>query len=150
MPEESGAVNPFRKSIDDFLSTATPGLEEVVNSKSFGAMLSQTAGNLVALQRIGNEMTDLALRNARIASKADVTSLQRQLARTEDKLELVLESAERLEDELADERRRSAESADRSKEGESATSKRSQTSNPAGRGGRSSSDSSSESDDQGE
>lgn len=109
-------VHPFRQYVDDFLSTATPGLEEVINSKSFGTMLAQTAGNLVALQRIGNEMTDLALRNARIASRADVTSLHRQLARSEDKLEMVLETVERLEDDLAAERRRNAEPVDSTSE----------------------------------
>jgi len=111
MAEASGSqgANVFRQYVDDFLAAAAPGLEEVVNSRSFGAMLSQTAGNLVAMQRIGNEMADLALRNARIASRADVTSLHRQLARSEDKLEMVLETVERLEDELAAERARHAE-----------------------------------------
>lgn len=97
---------PYREYVDDFLSAAGPGLEEVVNSKAFGSMVAQAAGNLVALQRIGNDVSDLVLRNARIAGRADVTSLHRQLARTEDKLEVVLETVERLEDELADERRR--------------------------------------------
>lgn len=107
MAEESNDQGPksIRDFVDDFLSTASPELERVINSKSFGTMLAQTAGNLVALQRIGNEVADLALRNARIASRADVTSLHRQLVRSEDKLEMVLETVERLEDELAEERR---------------------------------------------
>jgi hypothetical protein len=106
MAEESrsNSANPMRQYVDDFLSAAAPGLQEVVNTKSFGAMVSQTAGNIVALQRIGHEVADLTLRNARIAGRADVTSLHRQLARTEDKLEAVLETVERLEDELARER----------------------------------------------
>lgn len=108
MSEEStpNGSEQFRKLMDDFLSTTTPALEEVVNTKAFGEMLGQAAGNLVALNRIGNDAMDLALRNARIAGRADVVSLHRQLARNEDKLEAVLETVERLEDELAEERRR--------------------------------------------
>ncbi|GAA4284937.1 hypothetical protein GCM10022261_24680 [Brevibacterium daeguense] len=135
MAEEprSNNAHPMRQYVDDFLSVAAPGLQEVVNSKSFGAMVSQTASNLVAVQRIGHEVSDLVLRNARIAGRADVTSLHRQLARTEDKLEAVLETVERLEDELADERRRSTEPTSGSAADGSPGAK------PAGRSGRSSS-----------
>lgn len=106
MPQESPTNDdrPFRRSVDEFLSAAAPGLEEVVNSKSFGTMLAQTVSNAVALQRIGHDSLDLLLRNLRIAGRADVTSLHRQLARTEDKLELVLETVENLQEELASER----------------------------------------------
>ncbi len=99
---------PYRQYLDDVLAAASPGLEEVVNSKAFGHMLAQSAGNLVALHRLGNDALDLAIRNARLAGRSDVTSLHRQLSRNEDKLEMVLETVERLEDELAEERRRNA------------------------------------------
>ncbi|MEO9249038.1 hypothetical protein ABDK96_15245 [Citricoccus nitrophenolicus] len=108
MSEESSTngSQQFRRLMDDFLSTAAPALEEVVNTKAFGEMLGQAAGNLVALNRIGNGVMDLAVRNARVAGRADVVSLHRQLARNEDKLEAVLETVERLEEELAEDRRR--------------------------------------------
>ncbi|MDO5634844.1 MAG: hypothetical protein Q4G34_08255 [Micrococcus sp.] len=93
-----------RARTDEFLEGLTPGLEDLVNSRSFGVMLAQAASNMVALQRIGNEVMDLVVRNTRLAGRADVVSLHRQLARTEDKLELVLETVERLESELARER----------------------------------------------
>lgn len=111
MADEAGATGAerLRGQFDDFLSTAAPGLEEVTTSKAFGTMLAQAVGNMVALHRIGNDVLDLAIRNARLAGRADVTSLHKQLARTENKLEHVLEVVERLEDELASERRRSAE-----------------------------------------
>jgi hypothetical protein len=99
---------PYRQYLDDVLAAASPGLEDVVNSKAFGHMLAQSAGNLVALHRLGNDALDLVIRNARLAGRSDVTSLHRQLSRNEDKLEMVLESVERLEDELAEERRRNA------------------------------------------
>ena len=103
MAEESPATGPeqFRKIVDDFLAGAAPGLEDVVDSKAYGEMLGQTIGNLVAMNRINSDTMDLTLRNLRLAGRADVVSLHRQLARTEDKLEMVLEVVERLEDEIA-------------------------------------------------
>lgn len=120
MADEAGATGAerLRGQFDDFLSTAAPGLEEVTTSKAFGTMLAQAVGNMVALHRIGNDVLDLAIRNARLAGRADVTSLHKQLARTENKLEHVLEVVERLEDELAGERRRSASVADAQATGE--------------------------------
>lgn len=123
MADQSGNSEdrPLRRTMDDFLAAASPGLEEVVNSEAFGRMLAQTAGNLVALNRLGNDALDLMLRNARVAGRADVTSLHRQLSRNEDKLEMVLETVERLEDELADERRRNAALADEAREAREAS-----------------------------
>jgi septal ring factor EnvC (AmiA/AmiB activator) len=43
---------------------------------------------------------DIVVRNLRIAGKRDVVGLARQLARTEDKLERVLQEVEELRDEL--------------------------------------------------
>lgn len=108
MADETGATGAqrLRGQFDDFLSTAAPGLEEVTTSKAFGTMLAQAVGNMVAMHRIGNDVLDLAIRNVRLAGRADVTSLHKQLARTENKLEHVLEVVERLEDELASERGR--------------------------------------------
>lgn len=114
----AGGAQRLRGQFDDFLSTAAPGLEEVTTSKAFGTMLAQAVGNMVSLHRIGNDVLDLAIRNARLAGRADVTSLHKQLARTENKLEHVLEVVERLEDELATERSRSASVADAQATGE--------------------------------
>lgn len=114
MTEESTAdgSEQFRKLVDDFLAGAAPSLEGVVNSKAYGELLGQTVGNIVALNRMNSDAMDLLLRNLRIAGRADIVSLHRQLARTEDKLESVLEIVERLEDELAAQRRRSDADAD--------------------------------------
>jgi BMFP domain-containing protein YqiC len=57
--------------------------------------------NAVALTRIGNEAMDLVLRNLRVASRQDLNRLTRQLARTEDKLEQVLQEVEALSDRIA-------------------------------------------------
>jgi hypothetical protein len=50
------------------------------------------------------------VRNMRLAGRADIARLGRQLARTEDKLETVLQEVERLQDELRAERERAAKS----------------------------------------
>lgn len=75
--------------------------ERVVARDSFGELLALVTENVVALTRIGNEAMDLVLRNLRIAGRQDITRLSRQLGRTEDKLEQVLQEVERLERRLA-------------------------------------------------
>jgi hypothetical protein len=84
--------------------TAT-ALEELVSKSSFGRLMATTAENVAALSRIGSEIADLVLRNVRVAGRADVVRLARQLHRTEDKLERLLQEVEALRDELARERR---------------------------------------------
>jgi DNA-directed RNA polymerase specialized sigma54-like protein len=74
-------------------------LEDLVSRESFGVLLARMTENVVALSRIGNDVCDLALRNLRLAGRADVTRLSRQLNRTEDKLERVLQEIEALRDE---------------------------------------------------
>ncbi len=90
----------FRKGLDEFLGTTGAGLEEVVNTKAFGDILSQVTGNLVAVSRISGETLDLVIRNARLAGRKDVAELGRQLGRTEDKLEAVLALVEDLQSDL--------------------------------------------------
>jgi hypothetical protein len=75
--------------------------EELVSKPSFGVLLARSAENVAALTRIGSDFSDLVLRNLRLAGRADVTRLARQLHRTEDKLERLLQEVEKLRDELA-------------------------------------------------
>ena len=83
--------------------TAT-ALEQLVSKPSFGRLMAVSAENVAALSRIGSEIADLVLRNLRLAGRADVVRLARQLHRTEDKLERLLQEVETLRDELARER----------------------------------------------
>jgi hypothetical protein len=80
--------------------TAT-ALEEMVAKPSFGQLLAMSAENVAALTRIGADIADLVLRNLRVAGRADITRLARQLHRTEDKLERLLQEVEELRDEVA-------------------------------------------------
>lgn len=85
-------------------SATAKALEELVAKPSFGALLAMSAENVAALTRIGSDLADLALRNLRLAGRADIARVARQLHRTEDKLERVLQEVESLHDEFARER----------------------------------------------
>ncbi len=81
-------------------SNAAKAFDEFVAKPSFGSLLARSAENVAALSRIGSDFADVVLRNLRIAGRADITRLARQLNRTEDKLERVLQEIEQLHDEL--------------------------------------------------
>jgi hypothetical protein len=80
-------------------SRTAKAFEELVSKPSFGVLLARSAENVAALSRIGADFADLVLRNLRLAGRADVTRLARQLHRTEDKLERLLQEVEGLRDE---------------------------------------------------
>jgi hypothetical protein len=80
---------------------AAEASEELVGSRGFGGLLGQFAENTAALSKLSSDAMDLVLRNLRLAGRRDVARLARQLARTEDKLERVLQEVEGLRDELA-------------------------------------------------
>jgi hypothetical protein len=82
-------------------SRTAQAFEELVSLPSFGVLLARSAENAAAIARIGSDFADLVLRNLRLAGRADVTRLARQLHRTEDKLERLLQEVEELRDELA-------------------------------------------------
>jgi hypothetical protein len=84
--------------------------EELVAGSGFAALLARTAENAAALTRLSGDVMDIFLRNLRLAGRRDVVSLSRQLARTEDKLERVLQEVEELRDELGRAPARSAPS----------------------------------------
>ena len=81
-------------------------VEKLVARPSFGALLAQVSENVLALSKIASDSADLALSNLRIAGHRDVVRLERQLGRSEDKLETLLQELESLRDELADRRPR--------------------------------------------
>jgi hypothetical protein len=82
-------------------SRTAQAFEELVSKPSFAMLLARSAENLAAMARIGSDFGDLVLRNMRLAGRADVARLARQLHRTEDKLERLLQEVENLRDELA-------------------------------------------------
>jgi len=72
-------------------------LESLVGSNAFGELLATSASNAMALARLANGGIDRGVRALRVAGRADVADLARQLARTEDKLERMLQLVEDLE-----------------------------------------------------
>ena len=84
--------------------------EQVVQRNAFGELLAMATENVVALAKLGADAGDLTVRNLRLAGRRDVARLGQQLARTEDKLEAVLQEVERLQDELRAEREKAARS----------------------------------------
>jgi hypothetical protein len=75
--------------------------ESLVGSGGFASLLGQLAENAAAMTKLANDAMDLAWRNLRVAGRRDIVRLSRQLGRTEDKLERVLQELEEVQDQLA-------------------------------------------------
>jgi hypothetical protein len=90
-----------RRLYEEAESRVAKAAERVVSRESFGELLAMATENVVALTRMGFDALDLVWSNLRLAGRRDITRLSRQLGRTEDKLELVLQEVERLRDEAA-------------------------------------------------
>jgi hypothetical protein len=81
-------------------SEAAKATERLVGSGGFASLLGQLAENGAALTKLSGDALDLMLRNLRLAGRRDIIRLSRQLARTEDKLERVLQEVEAVRDRL--------------------------------------------------
>jgi hypothetical protein len=92
----SSPTEDVQRLYEDAEKRTAQAFEEMVSKPSFGELLARMTENVVGLTKIGTDTFDLVLRNLRLAGRADVTRLARQLGRTEDKLELVLQEVERL------------------------------------------------------
>jgi hypothetical protein len=90
-----------RRIFDEAETRTARAFEQLVARDSFGELLARATENVVGITKITTDILDLILRNLRLAGRQDITRLARQLARNEDKLELVLQEVERLQDELA-------------------------------------------------
>jgi hypothetical protein len=110
----NGAQTPeeqVRALFEEAESGAAKAFEELVRKPSFGRLMALSAENTAALTRIAFDSVDLLWRNLRLAGRADIVRLSRQLHRTEDKLERVLQEVESLRDEFARDRDREREAA---------------------------------------
>jgi hypothetical protein len=93
-----------RRLYEEAEARVAKAAERVVSRDSFGELLAMATENVVALTRMSFDALDLVWSNLRLAGRRDITRLGRQLGRTEDKLEHVLQEVERLRDEVARER----------------------------------------------
>ena len=108
MSETPDPTEEVRRLYEDAEKRTAAAMEELVKRDAFGELLARATENILALTRIGNDVADLIVRNLRLAGRRDITSLARQIARTEDKLEQVLQEIERLQEQLAESERASA------------------------------------------
>ena len=101
MSERPDPTEEVRRLYEDAEKRTAAAMEGLVKRDAFGELLARATENILALTRIGNDAADLVVRNLRLAGRRDITALARQIARTEDKLELVLQEVERLQEQLA-------------------------------------------------
>jgi hypothetical protein len=103
MPEErSTPAEEARRLYEEAETRTARAMEQLVARESFGELLARMTENVLAVVKIGNEAADLVVRNLRLAGRRDITGLARQLARTEDKPELVLQEVERLQEQVGE------------------------------------------------
>lgn len=100
MSDRPDPTEQVRRLYEDAEKRTAAATEDLVKRDSFGELLARMTENALAVMRIGNDAADLVVRNLRLAGRRDITSLGRQLARTEDKLERVLQEVERLQEQL--------------------------------------------------
>jgi hypothetical protein len=79
-------------------TAAAKASERLVGSRGFAGLLGQMAENTAALTKLSADAADIFIRNLRLAGRRDIVRLARQLQRTEDKLERVLQEVEALQD----------------------------------------------------
>jgi hypothetical protein len=89
-----------RRLYEEAEARVAKAAERVVSRDSFGELLAMATENVVAITRMSFDALDLVWSNLRLAGRRDITRLARQLGRTEDKLELVLQEVERLRDQV--------------------------------------------------
>lgn len=99
LPDWQGWIRSWPES---FEAEAAAGAERIVSGDGFAQLLAHMTENAVAVSRISADMWDLVVRNLRLAGRADIDRLARQLAASEDKLERILQAIEPLQDERAE------------------------------------------------
>jgi hypothetical protein len=99
MADQPDQEEMARRLFGDAEKSTASAMEQLVHGNSFGELLARTTENAMAITRIGFETMDLVVRNLRIAGRKDIARLGHQLARTEDKLERVLQEVEELREE---------------------------------------------------
>jgi len=109
-----------RRLYEDAEARVSKAAERAVSRDSFGEVLAMATENVVALTRMGFDAMDLVWSNLRLAGRRDITRLGRQLGRTEDKLEQVLQEVERLREQVDASRDNGAQPAARAKPASSA------------------------------
>ena len=93
----AGPQVSLRAVFDAVESHAAGAIERLTAGEGFSELLVRASENAFALARIHADIWDLVLRNYRLAGLRDIERLARQMLRTEDKLEVLLQAVERME-----------------------------------------------------
>jgi hypothetical protein len=84
--------------MEGFEGQLAEGMERFVAGGGFAELLVGMTENTVAAWRMSADVWDSVWRSLRLPGRGDIDRLAGQLARTEDKLELLLQAVERLQD----------------------------------------------------
>ena len=87
----------LRKVLDAMEGQSAAAMERLVAGEGFSELLVRATENMFALAKIRDIFWDMALSNLRVAGRRDIDRVARQLRRSEDKLELLLQAVERVE-----------------------------------------------------
>ena len=97
MADRPSPTDEARRLYEDAEARTARAVEQLVARESFGELLARVTENVLAVTKLSTDAADLVVRNLRLAGRKDITGLARQIARTEDKLELLLQEVERLQ-----------------------------------------------------
>ncbi|MBL8930961.1 MAG: hypothetical protein JNL54_12615 [Kineosporiaceae bacterium] len=101
MSQPTDPMSAAYAAYEQFEAKLSTAMDQLVATNGFAELFTTTATTMMAVTKMANDAIDQVVRSTRLAARQDVTSLARQLARTEDKIELLLQSVEAIEDRLA-------------------------------------------------
>jgi|APMI01.1.fsa_nt_gi hypothetical protein len=93
-------LEQVRRAYEETERRTSESMEGLVATEGFSDLLAMTVGNAMSLSKMSGTLLDDVVRRTRLAGRTDVTRLAQQLARTEDKLELLLQHVEGIHDAL--------------------------------------------------
>lgn len=108
-------LDQIRRAYEETERKSGDTMEGLVGTDAFSDMLAMVVGNAMSLSRVSGTVLDDVVRRTRLAGRTDVTRLAQQLARTEDKMETLLQHIESLQDEVSQLRRDLAATATKDK-----------------------------------
>ena len=94
--DRKGPADEVQRLYNESESAVAKAMEDLVARDSFASLLVRVTENVMGMAQIANGALDLVVRNTRLAGRADIVNLARQVGRTEDKLEMVLQEVEGL------------------------------------------------------
>jgi hypothetical protein len=94
--ERPSPTDEVQRLYNEAEAQVAKAMEDFVSRDSFGSLLVRMTENVMGMTQVANSAIDLVIRNLRLAGRPDLVRLARQIGRTEDKLELVLQEVERL------------------------------------------------------